>query len=407
MKRNREFNFKEYLNMCLDISNEQQSLFSLNSYDQISIMSTIKKDTNPQYNNQSLNELSILYQCYKELTKERLFDSIQIPTSELYQPINNSLTNSAMKESLTNNSFGYNSGLKSSNQINNQTIIVPDISLVKDSDENSLKLSKLSLNFDKEDEIFKRRTSMKFEEFEKNVIPEIKEDNISKDENSQNIKSDNSTNNGDNINLPFARQKISHNTTNTIIEPDLPLIINDSLKFSKNSLVSSAHDNNNFNFTNSNNNILETLVKSLHNVEGYITGEKMKAQNEVNEIKEELLKTKDDNLIMEETIKKLEHDLEMVKEDNYSLKRQKNQMENVEKNLSKKIEEKNGLIKEFQDKIENQQEEINILRADNDELNKRIDLYEQKFQLLKQSHDYMMKKIDYLQGQFSLIINNN
>ena len=266
MKRNREFNFKEYLNMCLDISNEQQSLFSLNSYDQISIMSTIKKDTNPQYNNQSLNELSILYQCYKELTKERLFDSIQIPTSELYQPINNSLTNSAMKESLTNNSFGYNSGLKSSNQINNQTIIVPDISLVKDSDENSLKLSKLSLNFDKEDEIFKRRTSMKFEEFEKNVIPEIKEDNISKDENSQNIKSDNSTNNGDNINLPFARQKISHNTTNTIIEPDLPLIINDSLKFSKNSLVSSAHDNNNFNFTNSNNNILETLVKSLHNV---------------------------------------------------------------------------------------------------------------------------------------------
>ena len=108
MKRNREFNFKEYLNMCLDISNEQQSLFSLNSYDQISIMSTIKKDTNPQYNNQSLNELSILYQCYKELTKERLFDSIQIPTSELYQPINNSLTNSAMKESLTNNSFGYN-----------------------------------------------------------------------------------------------------------------------------------------------------------------------------------------------------------------------------------------------------------------------------------------------------------
>lgn len=407
MKRNREFNFKEYLNMCLDISNEQQSLFSLNSYDQISIMSTIKKDTNPQYNNQSLNELSILYQCYKELTKERLFDSIQIPTSELYQPINNSLTNSAMKESLTNNSFGYNSGLKSSNQINNQTIIVPDISLVKDSDENSLKLSKLSLNFDKEDEIFKRRTSMKFEEFEKNVIPEIKEDNISKDENSQNIKSDNSTNNGDNINLPFARQKISHNTTNTIIEPDLPLIINDSLKFSKNSLVSSAHDNNNFNFTNSNNNILETLVKSLHNVEGYITGEKMKAQNEVNEIKEELLKTKDDNLIMEETIKKLEHDLEMVKEDNYSLKRQKNQMENVEKNLSKKIEEKNGLIKEFQDKIENQQEEINILRADNDELNKRIDLYEQKFQLLKQSHDYMMKKIDYLQGQFNLIINNN
>ena len=407
MKRNREFNFKEYLNMCLDISNEQQSLFSLNSYDQISIMSTIKKDTNPQYNNQSLNELSILYQCYKELTKERLFDSIQIPTSELYQPINNSLTNSAMKESLTNNSFGYNSGLKSSNQINNQTIIVPDISLVKDSDENSLKLSKLSLNFDKEDEIFKRRTSMKFEEFEKNVIPEIKEDNISKDENSQNIKSDNSTNNGDNINLPFARQKISHNTTNTIIEPDLPLIINDSLKFSKNSLVSSAHDNNNFNFTNRNNNILENLVKSLHNVEGYITGEKMKAQNEVNEIKEELLKTKDDNLIMEETIKKLEHDLEMVKEDNYSLKRQKNQMENVEKNLSKKIEEKNGLIKEFQDKIENQQEEINILRADNDELNKRIDLYEQKFQLLKQSHDYMMKKIDYLQGQFNLIINNN
>ena len=60
-------------------------------------------------------------------------------------------------------------------------------------------------------------------------------------------------------------------------------------------------------------------MKSLHNVEGYITGEKMKAQNEVNEIKEELLKTKDDNLIMEETIKKLEHDLEMVKEDNYSL----------------------------------------------------------------------------------------
>lgn len=406
MKRNRDFNFKEYLNMCLEISNEQQSLFSLNSYDQISIMSTIKKDTNPQYNNQSLNELSILYKCYKDLTKERMFDSIQIPTSDLYQPINNSLTNSAMKESLTNNSFGYNSGIKSSNQINNQTIIVPDISLVKDSDENSLKLSKLSLNFDKEDEIFKRRTSMKFEEFEKNVIPEIKEDNISKDENSQNIKSDNSTNNGDNINLPFARQKISHNTTNTIIEPDLPLIINDSLKCSKNSLVSSVHDNN-FNFTNSNNNILETVVKSLHNVEGYITGEKMKAQNEVNEIKEELLKTKEDNLIMEETIKKLEHDLEMVKEDNYSLKRQKNQMENVEKNLSKKIEEKNGLIKEFQDKIENQQEEINILRADNDELNKRIDLYEQKFQLLKQSHDYMMKKIDYLQGQFNLIINNN
>lgn len=408
-KRNREFNFKEYLNICLDISNEQQSLFSLNTYDQISIMSTIKKNANPQYNNQSLNELSILYKCYKELTKERLFDSIQIPSSDLYQPINNSLTNSAMKESLNNNSFGYNSGLKSSNQINNQTIIVPDISLLKDSDENSLKLSKLSLNFDKEDnELFKRRTSLKVEEIEKNVIPEIKEDNNSKDENSQNIKSDNYTNKGENINLPFARPKTSQNITNTIIEPDLPLIINDSLKFSKNSLISSVHDNNfNFSSNNNNNNVLETLVKSLQNVEGYITAEKMKAQNDVNEIKEELLKAKEDNLVMEETIKKLEHDLEMIKEDNYSLKRQKNQMENVEKNLSKKIEEKNVLIKEFQDKIENQQGEINLLKTDNDELNKRIGLYEQKFQLLKQSHDYMMKKIDYLQGQFNLISNNN